>query len=276
MNAVPTGKGGNTQLDPFLADQIDFSAEWYFEEGALLSAALFYKDFKSFSYASSQDKEFTNPIDGNCIVDRSDLPEDEQLTATEPCADVKFKTVVNGASADIKGLEMAYQQHYDFLPGLLKHLGTSINYTYADSEAIIDPEDVSNPFNGLPFVNTSKHSANATIYWENSYMSYRFAYAYRTKSLVKVTSSNNSSVIRDDRGTLDFSANFDITKALKVSFSASNLTNSYDRFFSVLTDPADSGLTDEFNGDLDSVYGGRTNSIYDYGRSYRLSMRYNF
>lgn len=274
-NTVPTAKGGNTQLDPFLADQVDFSAEWYFEEGALLSAALFYKDFKSFSYDSAVYKEFANPIDGNCIVDRSGLPVEEQSTATAPCADVKYSTSVNGASADIHGLEMAYQQHYDFLPGLLKHLGASINYTYADSEAIIDPADESNPFNGLPFVNTSKHSANATIYWENSYMSYRFAYAYRTKALVDVQ-SGNSSKIRDDRGTLDFSANFDITKKLKVSFSASNLTNSYDKILNVLTDPADSGLTDEFNGNLDTVYDGRINSIYNYGRSYRLSMRYNF
>ncbi|NQZ27970.1 MAG: TonB-dependent receptor [Colwellia sp.] len=275
LNETPEAKGGNTQLEPFLADQFDFSAEWYFEEGALLSAAFFYKDFKSFSYDSSVFKEFTNPIDGNCIVDRSALPPEEQLTAMDPCAKVQYRTSVNGASADIQGMELAYQQHYDFLPGLLKHLGTSINYTYADSEAIVDPEDETNPYNGLPFVNTSKHSANATVYWENEDMSFRFAYAYRTKALVDVT-SGNSSKIRDDRGTLDFTANFDITKALKLSFSATNLTKSYDRIFNVLTAPEDSGLTKEFTGDLSSVNDSRVDEIYNYGRSYRLSMRYTF
>ncbi len=275
MNATPYAKGGNTQLDPFLADQFDFSAEWYFEEGALLSAAFFYKDFQSFSYDSSVFKEFENPIDGNCIVDRSAIPGDEQLTATAPCAYVPYSTSVNGASADIKGLEMAYQQSYDFLPGLLKHLGSSINYTYADSEAIVDPDDESNPYNGLPFINTSKHSANATVYWENDDMSFRFAYAYRTKALVDTT-SGNSSKIRDDRGTLDFTANFDITKALKLSFSATNLTESYDRIYNVLTAPEDTGLTKEFDGDLGSVNDTRVDQIYNYGRSYRLSMRYSF
>jgi len=275
LNETPEAKGGNTQLDPYLADQFDFSAEWYFEEGALLSAAIFYKDFKSFSYDSSVFKPFTNPIDGNCIVDRSGVPAEDQLSALAPCANVEYSTTVNGATAEIKGLEMAYQQHYDFLPGLLKHLGTSVNYTYADSEAIVDPEDESNPYNGLPFINTSKHSANATIYWENSYMSYRFAYAYRTKALVDVN-SGNSSKIRDDRGTLDFTANFDITKALKLSFSATNLTESYDRIFNVLTAPEGSGLAKEFNGNLGSVNDSRVDEIYNYGRSYRLSMRYTF
>jgi len=275
MNETPEASGGNTQLDPFLADQFDVSAEWYFEEGAILSAALFYKDFKSFSYGSSIFKEFTNPIDGNCIVDRSGVPGEDQLTAMETCANVQYRTTVNGATAEIKGLEMAYQQHYDFLPGLLKHLGTSINYTYADSEAIVDPDNESNPYNGLPFKNTAKHSANATIYWENSYMSYRLAYAYRTKALVSVT-SGNSSKIRDDRGTLDFTANFDITKALKLSFSATNLTESYDRIFNVLTAPDVSGLTKEFDGNLSSVNDSRVDEIYNYGRSYRLSMRYSF
>jgi len=275
MNETPEASGGNTQLAPFLADQFDFSAEWYFEEGALLSAAIFYKDFRSFSYDSSIFREFTNPIDGNCIVDRSALPAEEQLTAMAPCANVQYRTTVNGATAEIQGLEMMYQQHYDFLPGLLKHLGTSINYTYADSEAIVDPEDESNPYNGLPFINTSKHSANATVYWENDDMSFRFAYAYRTKALVDVT-AGNSSKIRDDRGTLDFTANFDITKALKLSFSATNLTNSYDRIFNVLTAPEDTGLTKEFTGNLSRVNDSRVDEIYNYGRSYRLSMRYSF
>lgn len=275
MNTVPKADGGNTELAPFLADQFDFSAEWYFEEGAILSVALFYKDFKRFNYQSSIHKEIINPIDNNCIVDRSGLSEEQQPSAVSPCADVNYGTVVNGASADIQGLEIAYQQHYDFLPGLLQYLGSSINYTYADSQAIVDPTDETNPFNGLPFINTSKHAANATVYWENTKMSFRLAYAYRTKALLEV-SNQNSSKIRDDRGTLDFMANVVVTKSLKISLSASNLTNSYDRVFNVLTDPGESGLTKEFSGDLDSVYDGRVHAIYKYGRTYRLSMRYSF
>ncbi len=281
LSESPTGKGGNVALDPFLADQFDLSLEWYFEEGALLSGALFYKDFKSFTYNTTVQKQFDNGVDGNCVVDYSgyagDTPEEIAIrnAATSPCADVDYKQSVNGGSGFIQGAELSYQQNYGFLPGLFSHLGSSINYTYADSEAIIDPENADNPYNGLPFLNTSKHSTNATVYWENDDLSLRLAYAYRTKAISKTT-SKNSSIVRDDRGTLDFSANYAINKDLKVTFSASNLTDSYDKLINVITDPAASGLTKELTSSLDNISEARTHAIFNYGRSYRLSLRYSF
>ena len=35
-------------LDPYRANQFDLAAEWYFGEGSLLAAALFYKDMQSY------------------------------------------------------------------------------------------------------------------------------------------------------------------------------------------------------------------------------------
>lgn len=281
LSESPTGKGGNIALDPFLADQFDISLEWYFEEGALLSGALFYKDFKSFTYETTSQRQFDNGVNGNCVVDYSGYadgtPEEvaARNAATAPCAEVDFKQSINGGSGFIQGLELAYQQNYDFLPGLLSHLGSSINYTYADSEAIVDPDNADNPYNGLPFLNTSKHSANATIFWEDEDLSLRLAYAYRTKALSKTT-SKNSSIVRDDRGTLDFSANYAVTDNLKVTFSASNLTDSYDKLINVITDPAASGLTKELYSDLSDIPEGRTQAIFNYGRDFRLSLRYSF
>jgi len=281
LTESPTGKGGNIALDPFLADQFDLSLEWYFEEGALLSGALFYKDFKTFTYKTTVLKQFENGVNGGCVVDYSgyseETPEDIAIrnAATTPCADVPYTQSINGGSGFIQGAELAYQQNYDFLPGLLSHLGSSINYTYADSEAIVDPENADNPYNGLPFLNTSKHSANATVFWENDDLSLRLAYAYRTKA-IETTTDKNSSIVRDDRGTLDFSANYAITKDLKVTFSASNLTDSYVKLINVLTDPGTSGLTKELTSSLSSIPEGRTHAIFNFGRDYRLSLRYSF
>src|SRR5690606_30433714 len=39
---------GNPKLDPFRSTNYDLSAEWYFAEGGLLSAAVFYKDIESY------------------------------------------------------------------------------------------------------------------------------------------------------------------------------------------------------------------------------------
>lgn len=276
LEEVPVGAGGNTQLDPFEVNQFDMSLEWYFEEGALLSGAVFVKDFKSFTYNTSSNQEFENPLTNTCIVDRSIYDGDDKLTATSPCADINFSQTVNGGSAEIKGLELTYQQYYSFLPGLLSNLGSSVNYTYADSEAIIDPDNAENPFNGLPFVNTSKHSANTTVFWEDDKLSLRLAYAYRSEALSK-TVNRDSSIVRDARGTLDFTASYDVTEKMKVSFSAMNLTDSYDVFYDVVNNPKGrDGIVSEVTGELSDISKDRVSSIFDYGSSYRLSVRYAF
>jgi len=278
IEEVPVASGGNTLLDPFVANQFDVSLEWYFEEGALLSAAAFYKDFTSFTYSTSTNQQFDNPLTGICIVDRSVHEEADKLTATSPCADINYSTTQNGGSADIQGLELAYQQNYSFLPGLLSHLGSSINYTYADSEAIVDPDNADNPFNGLPFLNTSKHSTNATVYWENKDLSLRLAYAYRSEALSKTT-NRDSATVRDARGTLDFTANYHINENLQVSFSALNLTESYDTFYDVIANTKGldaEGIVSEVGSDLSDISKDRISAIYDYGSSYRLSLRYSF
>ncbi|WOH39502.1 TonB-dependent receptor [Thalassotalea fonticola] len=281
---TPRGDGGNSVLKPYLADQYDMALEWYFDEGALLSANVFYKDYASFNYSTRTGKVFAGedfPLYGHegapdCLIDQSLITEDNPL----PCAEVDYKAKRNGGSADIKGIEISYQQHYDFLPGLLKHLGSSINYTYADSDAIPVPEDLSSPYNNLPFPNTSKHSANARVYWENDWSSYRFAYSYRSESLDEVVNSGAGTTVRDAKGTLDFSANWDLTKQLKLSFAATNLTNSYDKTLFLLTDTTGyegvDGVFKEMNSDLEDLSDKRVKKITSYGRAYRLSLRYQF
>lgn len=280
LNETPTANGGNTYLDPFLADQFDLSAEWYFDKGALLSAALFYKDFVSYTYNTTELRELENPLTGQCIVDRVDHEGADKYTATSPCADIPYNTTVNGGSADIKGAEIAYQQNYTFLPGLFSHLGSSINYTYADSESIVNPEDPTDVFNGLPFLNTSKNSVNATLFWEDEKTSIRLAYSYRSKAISQTTHFN-SSLVRDARETLDFALNYAITQQLKVTFSANNLTDSYDTFYNVITNPAGSKVIEgdivkETSSDLSGIPKDRVQALYNTGRNYRLSLRYSF
>ena len=284
-SSSPTGSGGNTNLSPFLADQLDLSLEWYFGKGGMLAGALFYKDFTSYTYKKlTQDDNFSNPYAGtpgapDCIVDRHALDADK-LTATAPCQ-VDFTQEVDGGDADIKGAELAYNHNYDFLPGFWGKFGHAINYTYADSEAIVDPDNLQDPFNGLPFLNTSKHSANITGYWENDYSSYRLAYSYRSRNLSQTT-NKKSAIIQEARGTLDFSANFNLSKDLKLSVSAINLTNSYDKYINgvaVTTDVGGNaipGIVREVGNDLEDVSDNRINAIRYYGRSYRLSLRYTF
>ena len=236
----PTADGRNVELDPFKSNQMDLSLEWYFNDTGYLSAAVFHKDLKSFNYSTTRPRNFENPVTGEpCIVDRLAAPFSERLTASVAefgCTDVLFTSQFNGATGRITGLELGYTHLFDFLPGLLRHLGVSANYTYADSSAQNNPENANDPTNGLPFLNTSKHSSNAAIFWENQDLSLRLAHSYRSKALL-IVNSNNSTVFRDGRHTLDFSSVFNLTDRIQLTATANNLTDSYERLFKVTTEP---------------------------------------
>lgn len=286
----PTGSGGNTQLDPFLSDQFDASLEWYFNDSGLLSVALFSKDIGSFAFASSDLRSFENPVTGEpCLVNRAAAPLADRNTASVAqfgCAEVIFSTQINGAGADIFGAEIGYTQVYDFLPGPFQYLGLNLNYTYADSDATVDPNNPSNPTNGLPFLNTSENSLNSTVFWENETVSLRLAYSYRDEALVTVRDVN-STVIRDARGILDFSANWQATDNILVSFAAVNLTDSFDRLFEVTSfPPTITGplgevepapfIRSEIGSNLGSLNDDRTYRLNHQGRSLRFGVRYSF
>ena len=56
-----------------------------------------------------------------------------------------------------------------------------------------------------------------------------------------------------------------------------NLTDSYDVFYDVINNPnGRDGIVSEVTGDLGDISKERVSSIFDYGSSYRLSVRYSF
>src|SRR3546814_17483452 len=74
-------------------------------------------------------------------------------------------------SGKVKGFEVAYQQTYDFLPGLLSGLGASASYTYIESKGLPNSRiNNGNPVTNspigtgfrLPLEQLSKHNANRT------------------------------------------------------------------------------------------------------------------
>ena len=178
--AASTGVAGNPQLEPYRANQYDLSSEWYFEEGGILSAAIFYKDVGSY-VISAQVPEIIN---GN---------------------EFAIRTFENGSGATIKGLELAIQKNFDQLPGWLSGFGAVFNYTYSDSET----DELDNNGNALPLEGLSENSFNAIGFWENDNFSARIAYNYRDEFLVFSRSlAQGLPVYREDFGALDFSMNY--------------------------------------------------------------------
>jgi len=259
-NSLVTGTQGSYQLDPYRITQYDLSAEHYFGEGGMVSAAIFYKDVESFTVASSSCMADSNTVTGQnvteyvnvCLLDTAGVSQadvnyvsgDQDLAYVEAQRDagltgIVIDTDVNGGSGEVAGIELAYQQQFSFLPGMWSGLGISTNYTYADSE---QPD-------GNPLLDISNHTFNGQVYWENAGFQVRLAYNWRDKYLdtqdekrvrpvgalatgvynrtnpeeafFDPTLGNN---YRDARGQFDFSASYDVNEHITVVANAVNLT----------------------------------------------------
>ncbi|TYK64514.1 TonB-dependent receptor [Colwellia echini] len=185
------GSKGSYELAPKRVTQYDLSAEHYFGEGGLVSAAIFYKDVNSFTVDTNYCQADPNTIANQAVGE--EYPNICGLTAVgvdnpviqsaggsqaavEAARDagltgVNISTSTNGGSGDVSGLELAYQQQFSTLPGAWSGLGMQTNYTYATS---------SQP-NGLPLENISENTVNFQLYWENDDFQTRLAYNWRSE-----------------------------------------------------------------------------------------------
>jgi len=202
------GSRGNPDLEPFLADNIDFGLEWYFAEEGLIAANLFYKDISNF-------------IDTTTFTELRTFPRQaDGVLVTGP---IIFTQPVNGVRAEIKGFELLAQARLTFLPeGPLQNLGVILNYTFNDSSADFNVAgDVRSQ--GLPGL--SRHSYNAVLYYDDGRFDARLAYAWRNRYLAQFSDDFGVPRFTDDFGQLDFSTSYDLTDNVTVQAQALNITN---------------------------------------------------
>jgi TonB-dependent receptor len=117
-SVVPTTvTEGNPSLKPTHANNYDILFEHYLKTVGIIQAGWFYKAETDPIYLVS-----TMPTTGSLAGDRVIQP-------------------INGPSAHITGVEMAWEQHLKFLPGFLNGMGVAANYSYTTSRASfpIDP-----------------------------------------------------------------------------------------------------------------------------------------
>ena len=171
---------GNRNLLPVEAWNYDLSVEWYFDVGRLLTVAGFVKDITGIVSRGTGVVNYTSPTG------------------------VSQDVIINGPANDIDGtlygVELAYQQVYDFLPGLLSGLGSQLTYTYVNGDDFPNPlisgigspsvATAGAPLNGSPFVNQqplqgiSEHTLNATLFYERGPLALRAAYNWRSDFLI--------------------------------------------------------------------------------------------
>jgi iron complex outermembrane receptor protein len=207
----------NPSLDPFRSNNFDLTGEWYFAQGGLVAATVFYKDIVSLvTRVQTQIPLTITQING----DGSRQPVDQIWT---------LSSLVNGPGTAVSGVEFSYQQNFDFLPGFLSSFGFLGNYTYLENHG-------SQPLQGA-----SRNNYTTSLYYERGRFGGRVSYTYRGKFYVDVEGNSQDTRIEQPFGTLDANVSFNVLEHLSLVVEATNILQDVDRtVFQPIDLPADS------------------------------------
>ncbi|UUL82477.1 TonB-dependent receptor [Sphingomonas qomolangmaensis] len=214
---------GNPFLEPVRSDNFDLTAEWYFSNVGQLTLSAFAKNLRGVQVTSTERQTFTNNGATFDAIVTTPLNSDE--------------------IGRIRGLELGYQQTYDFLPGVLSGLGLSGNFTYVHSSGVsqsnLDRNDpnvaagviTSIDVGGLPLQGLSKYQFNLAPFYQKDGLEIRAAYNWRSKYLLTIRDVivPNAPVIQDAYGQLDASIFYAVTPSIRMGFQAVNLTSAITR-----------------------------------------------
>lgn len=191
---------GNAALEPYRAHNIDMTGEYYFARGGLLSVGIFAKFIDNPIFVQSTlltDVDF----DGRRFA---------RLTISQP---------QNAASADIIGIEAAFQQQFTFLPGLLSGLGIELSGTLVDSRLKL-PSGRSSQF-----PEQSKFLYGAQLFYQHGSVEASIAYHNTGASLISAGGAAYQDQFNDDLRRLDAKITVELIPGVSVFAEAQNLTD---------------------------------------------------
>lgn len=248
-----TVTAGNPELDPSTADAYDFSAEWYFTEGGLLSAAYFVRDIDSFVQTVREDRPFT----GNALG----LPDSVAIAAcgiTPGCdasVDWAFNQPRNTPGGPVSGYEIGLQLPFFWADGFWGNFGLLANYTRILESDVQYVDGLGNPTITGPLLQLSDRSWNATVYYEDDRFSARVSAAYRSEYPTTLPGRNGNATEETASSlNIDSAARWNVNDRFALTFEGVNLTDEVN----------DQYLTPD----------DRLSFYHHYGRSFFVGFRY--
>ncbi|MBC3832695.1 TonB-dependent receptor [Undibacterium amnicola] len=229
---------GNPLLNPMKASNLDFGIERRLQDDGSVSAYLFHKDIKNFTYTTN-------------------------LAGTAPWAGYTSAiSYANGDKAKVHGLELGYSQSLRMLPAPFNHLIFSANLSMSKSDASIGRFDkASNSYKtrSIQLPGQSDRVGNLMLGYEDGAISTRLALNYKSPYLLEVGSdilAADQDRMVDTQKQVDFSLSYQINRRYQIVFEANNLNNEI--YYVYLGTKA-------------------LNAQYEqYGRTYKASLKINF
>jgi len=193
-----TGNGGNPNLEPIRATNVDAAIEWYFAPRALASFGVFHIDLANYvsfgtskaTYYNEKDKAFKT---------------------------YSISSPVN-SKGRVSGVELGWQQP------IAGGFGMIANYTYADGKER----------GGGELVGNSRDTYNLVGYFENDRFNARLAYTYRSaffNGLDRASAQHQAAT-----GTLSASLGWKVNEMVTLSLDAMNLNKPVLKYYAANTD----------------------------------------
>lgn len=202
---------GNPALKAQRERAFDISAEHYFGRGGQISVAAYYKKATGFLYYSREQATAEQLLAYG--VDLSAYPSGIGYIEQQR----------NAGDGTFIGMEGTVQSFFDFLPGVLSNFGVSLNASHIFKARIEYPypEDFPGAFDSP---NTSKWTANATLFYDTPQFSARVAYNWRSSYRMGIWQQNPEySPYQDDTSKLDAAVNYTPVSFMTLSLEASNI-----------------------------------------------------
>ena len=204
----------NPSLLPQTAENWDAALEYYFEPAGSISVGWFHKTVKDYivngidagTVGSGNNNGFNGEYDGFTLLTRA-----------------------NAGTATVQGWELTYQQQFTFLPGLLKGLGASGNFTILET---------SGDFGGTATRATSDvpgfipRMGNLGLVWRYHSFSSRLSVNYVGDYITNFTAVGSPrNLYRYKRTILNVGAAYHFRPWLNLTCDVSNLTNEPESFY---------------------------------------------
>jgi TonB-dependent receptor len=237
VNAL-NATGNNPDLLPYLSDNVDLGAEWYYSKNSYAAIDVFQKDVTNFVVGGT----VVEPING--VMDPT----------TGSLAQFHVTSQVNGPSATVQGVELAWQ-----------HVFGDTGFGYQANATIVDtnkPYERHNITTSGFAVTGIGNSANFTGFYDKNGFQARIAATWRGSFLQSFGQNQNNSAFGTEPTyvnsalNIDFTSSYDIRKNVTIYIEGTNLTNqtlsTHGRFNDQILD------------------------LYDYGSRWLLGVRYHY
>lgn len=204
--------GGNPQELPFLSDNVDVSAEWYYAPNSYLAANAFTKNISNFVVGGSSTLVLNGQNGNQLVIDPN----------TQTYAVFTLSQNINGPTANVYGLELAWQHMFGD-----SGFGYQMNGTIVQSDKPYDPNNLTT--NAFAITGLAD-SANFVAFYDKDGFEVRFAANWRDTYLNNFGQGQSSGtlygaepVFVNGVWTLDASTSLEVTDNINVYFEANNL-----------------------------------------------------